>query len=155
MSKFLAIILISSSFIGFLPIIEGQDYALNAPNTSALPGGNVAVDIIMDNAAESQGFQFGINFDPALLTLTSLTQGSDLHALRGGQVRITSSSRSLLPEESLLVRSSAWVHPLSRFLQFRSNDHPYGIHSPLDFPPLAFLDHFTSSWISPVFVSFQ
>ena len=85
MSKFLAIILISSSFIGFLPIIEGQDYALNAPNTSALPGGNVAVDIIMDNAAESQGFQFGINFDPALLTLTSLTQGSDLQALRGGQ----------------------------------------------------------------------
>ncbi|MAJ28396.1 hypothetical protein CBD41_03120 [bacterium TMED181] len=65
--------------------VEAQTYKLSAPNTSNLPGGSLAADILMTNLPESaQGFQFGINYDPTILTLDSVVQGSTLQSLNSG-----------------------------------------------------------------------
>ena len=69
------------------PTADAQtNYKLSAPNTSSLPGGTLAADILMTNQPEpAQGFQFGLSFDPTLLTLNLVTQGADLQSLDGGQ----------------------------------------------------------------------
>ena len=71
----------------FAPSVDAQtDYKLSAPITSSLPGGTVAADILLTNQPEpAQGFQFGLTYDPTLLTLIDVTQGPDLQSLDNGQ----------------------------------------------------------------------
>ena len=68
------------------PAMEAQsNYKFSAPITSSLPGETLAIDILMTNLPEaSQGFQFGLDYDPTLLTLQLATQGSTLLGLNGG-----------------------------------------------------------------------
>ena len=71
----------------FAPAVDAQtSYKLSAPITSSLPGGTLAADVLMTNQPEAaQGFQFGLTYDPTLLTLQAVTQGADLQALNNGQ----------------------------------------------------------------------
>ncbi len=68
------------------PVIEAQTtYKLSAPITSSLPGSTLALDVLMTNLPEaSQGFQFGLSYDPTLMTLQLVTQGTTLQSLNNG-----------------------------------------------------------------------
>ena len=76
---------VAALFLVCSTAVEAQTFKLSAPNTSSLPGGSVAADILMTNLPEAaQGFQFGITYDPTILNFQEVTQGTTLQSLNSG-----------------------------------------------------------------------